>query len=73
MFFENPKQVKFWDSADEDYCSGIAYHDEIICGCCGSVFEIKDIIDEAAEDGIENAIIPFGFWVDLTAEIAGDQ
>lgn len=70
MLFENPKQVKFWDSADQNYCSGIAYHDEIICGC---VFEIKDIIDEADEDGIENALIPFGFWVDLTTEIAGDQ
>ena len=30
MFFENPKRVKFWDSVDKNYCSGIAYRDEII-------------------------------------------
>lgn len=40
MFFETPTQVKFWDPDGGHYTAGIAYKDEIICGCRGGVFEI---------------------------------
>lgn len=64
MFFETPTQVKFWDPDGGHYTAGIAYKDEIICGCCGGVFEI--------EDGVV-PIIPYELWVDLVSEIAGDD
>lgn len=41
MFFESPTQVKFWDADGGHYTAGIAYKNEIICGCCGGVFEIE--------------------------------
>ena len=42
-YYDVPTQVRFFMNEDEGYCGGIAYHDEIICGCCGGVFEINDI------------------------------
>ena len=46
MFFETPTQVKFWDVDGGHYTAGIAYKNEIICGCCGGIFEIEEIIEE---------------------------
>lgn len=43
-YFEVPTQVKFWDGR---YIGGIAYRDEIICGCCGGIFRISDIYEVA--------------------------
>lgn len=70
-YFDQPTQVIFWDAAEKDYVGGIAYHDEVICGCCGGVFEIKDLLDDAEEDGVQ-AIYEYKYWVDLSAEIEGD-
>jgi hypothetical protein len=72
MFFETPTQVKFWDPDGGHYTAGIAYKDEIICGCCGSVFEIEEIIEDTKNDGVV-PIIPYELWVDLVSEIAGDD
>lgn len=72
MFFESPKQVKFWDVDGGHYTAGIAYKDEIICGCCGGVFEIEEVVADAMSDGVE-PIIPYDYWVDLVSEIAGDD
>lgn len=41
MRFAMPKQVVFDDG--ENICGGIAYGNEIICACCGGVFEIDDV------------------------------
>jgi hypothetical protein len=71
MFFEVPTQVKFYEAAEEDYIGGIAYRNEIICGCCGSVFEISDVIAEAEEDGIEEPIVKLP-WIDIQSEIIGE-
>lgn len=43
-YFNIPTQVLFWDYLNDCYSAGIAYKNEIICGCCGSVFEICEII-----------------------------
>lgn len=41
MRYEIPTQVLFID--DEGYSRvGIAYGDEIICACCGSIFEVDE-------------------------------
>ncbi|MCI7591080.1 MAG: hypothetical protein MSS74_04025 [Lactobacillus johnsonii] len=41
-----------------DYFVGIAYHDEIICACCGGIVEISEV------ENIET--FP---WVDITDAI----
>ena len=67
----NPVQVMFYDG--EGMCSGIMFGDKIICGCCGAVLEVEDVIDNAKIDGAEYAIRMFKTWVDLSDEIRGDE
>jgi hypothetical protein len=52
---------------------GIAYHDFIICGCCGAIMPIEDIIEEANEFGVhfDDAIKELE-WIDISDEIAGE-
>ena len=73
-YFDEPKQVVF---ADPDNCgewlTGIAYKDEIICACCGGVFEIEDVLDMANVEGINNPIHEYGEWIDISTEICGGE
>lgn len=62
MFFDKPTQVKFYDGEDWNY--GIAYHEIIICGCCGGIFEIDDVL--ASGHSIEQLT-----WIPLNEEIKG--
>lgn len=66
--FEAPTQVVFTFHNGECYerCAGIAYHDEIICACCGGTF---DMTDEFNEIEIEQELP----WVSLIEEIAPDE
>ena len=64
-YFDRPQQVKFWDSTQQEYFFGIAYRDEIICSCCGGIFEIREVIEGAKEDEHKQAIIPT-YWVDFS-------
>lgn len=66
-YYDVPTQVRFFMNEDEGYCGGIAYHDEIICGCCGGVFEIEEIIDETPRGLIP--IHDYNDWMDLTGVI----
>ena len=69
--FDVPTQVLFVDS-DGVWCAGIAYEDYIICGCCGGIFYIEDIFDEAPEY-VQCAIHKYENWVDLSDEIRGGE
>lgn len=71
-YFVVPTQVKFWDALSEDYIGGIAYRDEIICGCCGSVFKISEI-SEFAPNTLEEDSIVVHDWVDISHDIRGDS
>ena len=81
--YDKPTQVKFLDIDVEDeifWQGGIAYGTEIICGCCGGVFEIADIYadwNEVKDDpmyaDIENPIQEYNDWVDLREYILGDD
>ncbi len=71
FFFEIPTQVCFWGIDGTRWSSGIAYHDEIICGCCGRIIKIADIVKFAPEK-VGDPIRKFDFWVDLTVEITGE-
>lgn len=66
-FYDEPKQVRFYVDAEEGYCGGIAYHDEIICGCCGGIFEIADVVDNTPRGLIP--IHEYHDWMDLTGAI----
>lgn len=40
-FFDVPTQVCF--IFDDEVLFGIGYHDQIICACCGGIFEIDEV------------------------------
>ena len=69
--FERPTQVQFCDH-DGVMRGGIAYGGEIICGCCGGIFEIAEVYEFAPDYGIEEPIIPYHDWMDLERAITGD-
>ena len=73
-FYDLPTQVKFvdFDSDKLSWIGGIAFEDKIICGCCGGVFEISDIYDEANEIGFEGEPIQELRWIDISEEIKGN-
>lgn len=52
-FYDIPTQVKFLDIYDgnekHNWSYGIAYHDEIICLCCGAIIDIQEFFDESKE------------------------
>ena len=73
-YFDRPTQVMFADPDNPgNWLSGIAYRDEIICGCCGGVFEIYDVIKMACESGVNWAIHEYHTWNDLANEIIGGK
>ena len=65
-YYDYPTQVIFKDSSDivdePLWIGGIAYHDEVICGECGSILSLEDI-----EEIID---LP---WVSISEEIGGDE
>lgn len=69
-YFSVPTQTFFWDNDNNGWNVGIAYGEEIICGCCGGVFEIADIYENAP---IPDPIRPYGDWIDISEEIAGGE
>ena len=72
LYYETPVQVKFY-TTDNEIRGGIAYHDFIICGCCGLIFPIQEIVDDAKKDGIhfDDAIVEME-WVDIEDGILGE-
>ena len=74
QYFDKPTQVVFADPDNEgEWIVGIAYKDEIICGCCGGIFDIGDVVDMAAEAGIKHPIYAYADWNDIAAEITGGE
>lgn len=71
-YFGVPTQVKFWDYEGGHYLGGIAYRDEIICGCCGGIFEISEIY-QFAPDTLDSDPIIIYKWIDISGEICGDD
>lgn len=72
-YFGIPTQVKFWDYEGGHYLGGIAYRDEIICGCCGGIFRISDVYEVAPDMLEEDPIVVYDTWVGLSSEICGDE
>ena len=72
-YFDKPTQVSFYESADRSWHGGIAYRDEVICGCCGNVLKIKEIEQFAKNDYIEPGIQELPPWIPIDKEILGDN
>ena len=73
-YFDCPKQVMFADPDNVGgWIVGIAYKDEIICACCGGVFNIDDVIEQATAHGVKQAIYPYEDWIDVAVEITGGE
>jgi hypothetical protein len=71
-YFDCPKQVMFADPDNPgEWIVGIAYKDEIICACCGGIFDIDNVIEQARVDGVKQAIYPYEDWIDIAYEITG--
>lgn len=63
--YDRPTQVRWFDSVHKRWFGGIAYKDEVICGCCGGIFEL-DIFEE---DEVEE----LGNWVNIEKKIRGED
>lgn len=72
-YFEAPTQVKFWGYGSKRYYGGIAFRDEIICGCCGGVVDINEVYEFAPDTLEEDPIVIYDNWVDINHEICGDD
>ena len=76
-YYDVPTQVVFYDGGEDsqhpEFCSGIAYKNEIICACCGGVIEISEVIADAKEDGIKTAIYDYADWCDIREAIVGGE
>ena len=58
------KQVKFHEIGEDIEIGGILLDDgNIVCGCCGSLFEPEDV----------EIIKEYESWIDLSEEIKGDE
>ena len=44
-YYDVPTQIEFVDYENEEKLGGIAYHDIVICGCCGGVIPIEEMND----------------------------
>ena len=70
-YYMEPTQVRFWDTGEQKYYGGIAYQDYIICGHCGNICQIAEIIREADEYShldCDSAIVELA-WVDLSDHV----
>ena len=74
LYYDMPTQVKFFDFDGEEpyWIGGIAFHDVVICGCCGAAVKIANIYDYAEEIGFSEDHIKVLDWVDIQNEIKGE-
>ena len=72
-YFETPTQVVFHDIDDPgSWITGIAFHDVIICACCGGTYDIDEVC-ELSKGYVDQAIYPYDNWVNLSGEIYGGE
>lgn len=71
MFFKKPTQVMFLDTdsdGSKNWIGGIGYRDEIICGCCGNVFKVSELLKDNSADIVRLS------WENISKEIiCGDE
>ena len=80
-YYNEPTMVKCLDTTwellgeeteeDRPHLYGIAYRNELICGCCGSILEIEELIEGAEELGIDLEWTEL-YWIDIIDAIKGE-
>ena len=70
FYFEEPTQVRAYEcmeGGEPCFMIGVAYEDKFICACCGGVFEIDKLYENADEDKFSGEVItPLGDWIDFS-------
>lgn len=66
MESNTPHQIMFYDG--EGMCAGILFQNHILCGCCGGVFPVDEVVENARDEGVD-AIRVFDGWADVSEEI----
>ena len=69
FWYDVPTQVAWFDGGT--YAAGIAYHDEIICACCGGVESIEEVIEYTPEGVVP--IVEYKNWIDFKEDIISDS
>ena len=74
LYYDVPTQVKFLDFNSEEpyWIGGIAFHDVVICGCCGGTIEISELYEIAEECGYGYSPIEALIWIDISEAIKGE-
>lgn len=74
LYYDKPTQVKFldFDSEEPYWIGGIAFHDVVICGCCGDTIEISELYEKAEEFGYGYSPIEALIWIDISEAIKGE-
>ena len=63
LYYTVPTQVIFFEPEEQEHHAGIAYGKEVICGECGSTFELGEV---EIKKEFEN-------WIDIEEDIAGEE
>ena len=75
IYFRQPTQVMYFDYREEDeprLLTGIAFRQEIICGCCGGVIKISEIY-EFAPPTVGCPIHEYDEWCSIDDAIIGGE
>lgn len=63
-YYDIPTQVKFGNKGEMETHIGIAYHNYIICACCGGIFLLDDD-NETVEILEEMNWVDFSEYIDF--------
>ena len=76
LYFLQPTQVMYLDYREEDnprVLTGIAFRQEIICGCCGGVIDIDKLVEAGKREGHNKVVFPYNTWEDISEAIDGGE
>ena len=76
IYFRQPTQVMYFDYREEDeprVLTGIAFRQEIICGCCGGVIDIDKLVEAGKREGHNKVVFPYNTWEDISEAIDGGE
>lgn len=76
IYFLKPTQVMYFDYREENesrLLTGIAFRQEIICGCCGSVIDIDKLVEAGIREGHKKVVFPYDSWCDISEAIDGGE
>ena len=63
--YDKPTRIRWFEPNVKCWLGGIAYKDEIICGCHGDILKL---------DGFEeDEVVELGEWINIEKEIRGGK